>query len=278
MLRKMSSLLLYIAVALLLLNGAMYLQQPAMIFFPVAGVAQTPAEWGMAYEDVYLTASDQVRLHGWYIPPGAGTAGNAPGAGKVLLFFHGNAGNISQRRDSIEIFHRLGLGVFILDYRGYGQSQGSPDEQGLYRDARAAWGYLTQERGIERRDIIVFGRSLGGAVATQLAAEVQPEALIVESVFSSARDMAKRIFPLLSRLMVMRYRFDVARQMRQVKGRILVAHSPEDEIIPFELGEKVYQAAGSRGRFLTLRGDHNSGFLLSQPEYENALRAFISAR
>lgn len=274
----MTTLLVYIVLGLLLLNGVMYLQQPSMIFFPLRELVQTPKEWGLAYEDVGLYSSDGVDLHGWYIPADSVRDVSAPGTGKVLLFFHGNAGNISHRRDSIEIFRRLGMDVFILDYRGYGKSQGKPGEQGLYRDARAAWDYLTGVRAVNPRDIVVFGRSLGGAVATQLAAEVQPEKLIVESCFSSARDMARRIFPLSSWLLVMRYEFDVAAQLQKVKGDVLVAHSPEDEIIPFEMGETLYRSVGGESRFLRMRGDHNGGFLNSQPEYEQALGDFISQK
>ena len=170
-------LLLLLGVALL--NGCMYLQQPSMIFFPNATLGQTPADWGFSYEDVFLETENGVRLHGWYIP--------SHGSRQTLLFFHGNAGNISHRGASVEIFHRLGLNVFIFDYQGYGKSQGKPDEKGLYKDARAAWSYLTNQRGFDQEDIILFGRSLGGAVAAELAAEIQPGGLILESTFSSAR-------------------------------------------------------------------------------------------
>ena len=188
----MISSLVVALVALGLLNGWMLLQQPGMIFFPYRDLAAAPSDWGYAYEDVFVTTDDRVRLHGWYIPH--------PQAQRVVLFFHGNAGNISHRGDSVAIFQRLGLNVFIFDYRGYGRSEGSPSEQGLYRDAAAAWRYLTETRGFDAREIVLFGRSLGGAVAAQLAAVQQPGALILESTLSSARDFARSVFPLLSRL------------------------------------------------------------------------------
>ncbi|MCH6572947.1 MAG: alpha/beta fold hydrolase, partial [Proteobacteria bacterium] len=177
--------ILLLLLGLALLNGCMYLQQPSMIFFPYATLDQTPADWGLAYEEVFLDTEDGVRLHGWYIP--------RHGSKQTLLFFHGNAGNISHRGASVEIFHRLGLNVFIFDYRGYGMSQGKPVENGLYKDARAAWRYLTKERGFDQEDIILFGRSLGGAVAAELAAEIQPGGLILESTFSSAKDVANAV-------------------------------------------------------------------------------------
>lgn len=251
-----------------MLNVAMYFAQPGMIFYPQRGLAENPRQWGLGYEDVTFATADGVLLHGWYIP--------APGARRVLLFFHGNAGNISHRGDSIAIFHRLGLDVFIIDYRGYGRSEGKPSEHGLYADAAAAWDFLTRTRHIPPEDIVIFGRSLGGAVAAQLAAQVQPGALILESTFSSARDVAHDLFPLLSRLVVLRYEFDTVKHLRTIRSRVLVLHSPDDDIMPFSLGEQVYRSARQPKQFVRLQGDHNTGFLLSQPDYEKALRDFLA--
>lgn len=261
---------IYIIILLLLLNGMMYLRQPKMIFFPISEHAQTPNDWGMEYEDVFLNADNKVRLHGWYIP--------RQGARKVVLFFHGNAGNISHRGESVEVFHRLGLNVFIIDYRGYGKSTGKPSEKGMYADARTAWHYLNQERAIDEKDIIVFGRSLGGVIASQLATEVHPGKLIIESAFSSSRDMARAIFPFISNVILMRYCFNTAENMKQIQSPVLVAHSPDDDIIPFSHGEKIFQAANDPKTFLKMRGDHNNGFLASQPEYEQGLKAFINTK
>jgi fermentation-respiration switch protein FrsA (DUF1100 family) len=247
----------------------MYLQQPSMTFFPYTTLAQTPTDWGLGYEEIFLNTEDGLRLHGWYIP--------AQGSKRALIFFHGNAGNISHRGESVAIFHRLGLNVLILDYRGYGRSQGKPAENGLYKDARAAWRYLTSERGFAPEDIILFGRSLGGAVAAKLAADSQPGGLILESTFSSARDMANIIFPILSRLIFIRYRFDVESHIRRVTCPLLVLHSPYDEIIPFHLGEKIFKAAKEPKLLVRMKGDHNSGFIESQPAYQEALGAFVSA-
>jgi len=258
-----------ILLGLLVLNGWMYLQQAAMIFFPDRLLNATPASWGLAYEDVFLSAEDGVELHGWYIP--------RQGSNRALLFMHGNAGNISHRGESIAIFHRLGLNVLIFDYRGYGQSQGEPSEHGLYQDAAAAWHYLIETRGFDSQDIILFGRSLGGAVAAKLASEVQAGGVILESTFSSARDVAASLFPILSRLIVLRYGFDTAAYLNGVVCPVLVLHSPEDDIIPFYLGEKVYQAAGEEKLFVKIQGDHNGGFLQSQPRYEQELGRFISS-
>jgi fermentation-respiration switch protein FrsA (DUF1100 family) len=265
----MSSLVLSIAVGLLLLNALMYFQQKNMIFYPMEQLVQTPAQWGLGYEEVVLETTDKVQLHGWYIPH--------PQSDQVLLFFHGNAGNISHRRDSIEIFYRLGLNVFIIDYRGYGKSDGSPGEQGMYKDADAAWRYLTEDRGYAPEQILIFGRSLGGAVAAKLASEVQARGLILESTLSSAHDFAREVFTLLSRLVVMRYEFDTVAYIQRVHYPLLVLHSPEDEIMPFHLGERVFQKANQPKHFIRMRGDHNNGFILSQPEYEQQLDAWLQA-
>ena len=254
---------------LLLLNGFMFLSQPGMVFYPSERLVTNPRNWGADYEDVTLTTEDGVDLHGWFVP--------RDGARQVLLFFHGNAGNISHRGASIAVFHELGLDVFIPDYRGYGRSGGSPDEQGLYKDARAAWRWLTEERGYAPEDIIIFGRSLGGAVAAHLAGEVRPRGVILESTFSSATDAARALFPILSRLVVLRFRFDAADAMRRASAPVLVLHSRDDEIIPYALGRRLYEAIATPKRFVDLQGGHNDGFLVSEPAYGQALSAFIAS-
>lgn len=263
----MHNLITVLLICAIVFNGIMYLMQPSMIFFPYTELDETPADWGFDYEVVNLTAKDNVRLHAWYIP--------YHGATKTLLFFHGNAGNISHRGASVEIFHRLGLNVLIFDYRGYGHSQGKPDESGFYLDARAAWRFLIEQKGVTQEQIILFGRSLGGVIAAELAAEVQPAGLILESAFSSSRDMAEAVFPILSRLIYQRFEFDTVRHISRVRCPVLVLHSPDDTIIPYRLGEKVYQAANEPKSLVQLKGDHNNGFMLSQPDYERALADFI---
>ena len=251
---------------LFLLNGCFYFNQANLIFYPTARIDKTPADIGLKYENIYLHTTDKVRLHGWFIP--------AQDATKTVLFFHGNAGNISHRLASIAIFHKLKVNVFIIDYRGYGQSEGKPSEQGLYTDARASWDYLLN-RGIKAKAIIIFGRSLGGAVAAQLASQVNPDALILESTFSSVRDQAKASFPVLSNLVVLRFKFDTATAIKNVRCPLLILHSPDDEIISFSHSEKIYANANHPKYFARLKGDHNSGFLRNQADYEKKLSEFI---
>ena len=260
--------LVSVFVGWVLLSGAMFLLQPSMLFFPMASLEQTPRDWGLEYEDVAFDTEDGLTLHGWYLP--------RKGATRVLLFFHGNAGNISHRGESIAIFHRLGLDVLIVDYRGFGHSQGSTSEKGLYRDAIASWRWLTEQRGYSAGAVILFGRSLGGVVAAQLASQVQPLGLILESSFSSARDTARALFPLLSRLVPLRYELDAAQYVKRATCPILVLHSPEDDVIPYRLGRKLFDAAPNPKRFVDLRGGHNDGFLLSQPGYARSLAEFLA--
>ncbi|NOR51921.1 MAG: alpha/beta fold hydrolase [Gammaproteobacteria bacterium] len=257
-----------VVISMGLLSGLLYIMQPSLAFYPTRELVETPMMRGLEYEDVQINTRDGVRLHGWYVPHQE--------AEEVVLFLHGNGGNISHRGDSLKIFHRLGLNVFIFDYRGYGNSDGSPSEEGLYEDARTAWRYLIERRGFKREQIIIFGRSIGVAVATKLAVETGPEKVILESAFSNSRDMADRVMPLISRIVVMRYPFDSMVRIKDIKARLLMLHSPDDEIIPYRLGEKLYQAANEPKQFVKLKGDHNHGFMLSQPEYEQALDEFIN--
>ena len=265
--RPMSSYLISILIGLLLINAWMYYQQPKIIFFPYKDVEQTPGDWGMSYVDVAIHTEDGLELDGWYIP--------FSGSKQVVLFFHGNAGNISHRRASLEIFHDLGLNVLIVDYRGYGNSEGSPSEPGLYRDAMAAWSYLIDEKGFAANEVVIFGRSLGGAVAVNLASKVGASGLILESTFTSAKDFARVVFPFISRIMVMRFGFNTDELIKKVQSPVLVLHSPDDDVVPFHLGERVFELANEPKAFMRMRGGHNDGFYLSQPEYGQALAEWL---
>jgi fermentation-respiration switch protein FrsA (DUF1100 family) len=258
---------IYVVLALLL-----YLFQGKMVFLsnlPGRALVASPADVGLDYEDVALTSSDNERLHGWYVP-----AADSRG---VLLFFHGNAGNISHRLDSIKIFHELGLEVLIIDYRGYGQSTGKTTEQGTYLDAQAAWDYLVNTRGIPARRIIIFGRSLGGAIGAWLGVQNTPAAVIIESGFSSGVDMAQRLYPFLPSRLLTRLQYPVVDYAARLNCPVLVIHSRHDEIIPFTMGQAIYAAVTQDKEFLEIRGDHNYGFLISQKEYVTGINDFTRA-
>jgi fermentation-respiration switch protein FrsA (DUF1100 family) len=246
----------------------LFLRQSHYVYFPTRDLLATPADVGLDFEDLELRTTDGETIHAWYVPAGPGAV--------TLLDCHGNGGNIGDRVATIRLFHDLGLSVLIFDYRGYGRSSGKPGEAGTYRDAEAAWRHLTERRGVPAGEIVVFGRSLGGAVATWLAAEHTPAALIVESAFSSLPDMAQESYPYLPARLFCRFRYDNAARIRQVRCPVLVAHSPEDEMIPFDQGRAVFNAARSPKEFFPLEGDHNGGFLAKGEAYAAGLRTFLT--
>jgi fermentation-respiration switch protein FrsA (DUF1100 family) len=261
---------LFIAVAAYLgLALLLYTLQERFVFLPTRDMGETPEVLGLAYQDVRFPASDGIVLDAWFVP------GNA--SAPTVLFFHGNAGNISHRLDSLAVFHRLGLNTLIVDYRGYGRSQGRPSEAGTYRDAEAAWRYLRTARGLVPRDIVLFGRSLGAAVATRLATEVHPAALIIESTFTSVPDLAAKLYPFLPGRLLARIRYDTKARIAHVDCPVLIVHSRDDEMIPFEQAERLYAAAREPKRLLALHGRHNDAFLTSAAEYRRGLTAFLNA-
>ena len=250
--------------------GAMVLIfQSRFLYYPHRKLEGTPEDVGLAYEDVHFSAGDGVKLHGWFVP--------APGRKPIgaVLFCHGNAGNISHRLVSIAQFNRMGLDVFIFDYRGYGRSEGKPAEKGTYLDAEAAWDELTG-RGIGPERIVVFGRSLGGAIAGRIARDRNPAALIVESAFTSVPDMAARMLPIYPARLMLRFRYNTVEYVGKVGCPVLVVHSRDDEMISFKHGQRIFQAAGEPKEFLELSGSHNEGFLISGQEYEGAVERFIT--
>jgi uncharacterized protein len=265
---RMLSLLAAVLVLMYLIALAgLYFFQNRLLYFPTREVRGAPEQIGLAFEEATLKTKDGVNLDGWYIP--------ADSAKATLLFCHGNAGNIGDRLESIAQFHRLGLAVFIFDYRGYGKSTGRPDEKGTYLDAEAAWDYLTIEKGIDPKTIVIFGRSLGGAIATWLAAQHRPGALIVESSFTSVPDVAARHYPYLPVRFLSRYQYNSLETIARVTAPVMIAHSPDDNLVPYRHGEALYAAANEPKEFLKLSGSHNEGFLQSAQLYENGLSAFI---
>ncbi len=265
--------ILSIAISIYFVLGLMlYLFQGRMVFLsnlPGRALIASPGDIDLDYEDVSLTTSDSEHLHGWYIP--------AVDSRGVLLFFHGNAGNISHRLDSIKIFHELGLDTLIIDYRGYGQSTGKTNEKGTYLDAEAAWNYLVEERGIPADRIIVFGRSLGGAIGAWLGTQHTPAAMIIESSFTSGVDIGRQLYPFLPVRLITRLRYPVAEYASRLECPVLVVHSRNDEIIPFEMGQSIYAAVKQPKSFLELRGDHNNGFFISRHDYIAGLDGFIES-
>ena len=255
--------------AYIILVGYFFFRQSDYVYFPdypERVVSADPTSIGLPYENISFVTADGVKVAGWFIP-----AGSSRG---VLLFCHGNAGNISHRLDFIQLFHELGLDVFIFDYRGYGQSEGKPTEQGTYNDVEAAWRYLTDERQISPGQIIVFGRSLGGAVASWLAQNHMPGMLILQSTFTSLADVGAKHYPFLPVRLLLRARYSTAQYLDKVNCPVLICHSRNDELIPFSHGRQLFEIAGEPRKFLELSGSHNEGFM--DLRYREELNTLIS--
>ncbi|MDP1708177.1 MAG: alpha/beta hydrolase [Gammaproteobacteria bacterium] len=246
-----------------------FLFQSWLVYFPGIGreYAATPQDAGLDYEEVQLDTGDGESLHAWFIP--------APQSRGTVLLFHGNAGNISHRLEYLPMFHRLGYSSFIFDYRGYGKSSGSPSEQGTYRDAEAAWRYLTVTRKIEPRCIALLGESLGGAVAAWLAARQQPGALVLASVFTSVPDMGAEVYPFLPVRLLSRFNYNTRAYLKNVEAPVFIAHSREDDIIPYRHGRALFDAAREPKIFLEMRGGHNDSFLFSREAWARELGVFL---
>jgi uncharacterized protein len=270
--RFLKSIIFIIVSTWVLLAILIYFFQPKLIFFPNSEIEATPALISLQYEDISLTTTDGKALSAWWIPH--------PEARATLLFLHGNAGNISHRLDSINIFHQLGLSVLIIDYRGYGNSTGEPSEQGTYIDAETAWNYLINEKNVESDNIVIFGRSLGGAVATWLAEKHSSAGLIVESSFTSIADMGRHYYPYLPTSLLARIKYSSIDRIVNIKSPMLFIHSKDDEIIPYKFGKQLFTKAlketTTAKSFLDTTGGHNEGFLLSGKQYIDGLNRFIT--
>jgi len=233
------------------------------IFFPDRGFAGDPEEWGMPFESVYFDTADGVRLHGWFVP----------GDNRVtLLWCHGNAGNISDRLHNMKLLHeRLGVSIFIFDYRGYGRSQGMPSEEGSYRDAQAALAYLHSRPDVDNEAVVIFGRSLGGAVAVDLASKYPCLGLILESTFTSLVD----IFEMPPTIPPIKY--DSLAKIKRVRAPLLMLHGNRDEVVPFESGYMLYKAANQPKKFCAIDGaGHNDTYIVGGEGYFAAIQEFIA--
>lgn len=251
-----------------LFAGYIFFFQSNQVYHPDHLISVDPESIGLHFENVSFETSDGVRLSGWFIPN--------EDASEVILFCHGNAGNISHRLETIQIFHDLGLATFIFDYRGFGQSEGKPSEHGTYRDAEAAWQYLVQERKVHPDKIIIMGRSLGGAIAAWLAWNHTPGALILESTFISVADVAKKLYPYLPIRLLLRFEYDTVEYLSQVKCPVLIVHSRDDEMILFSNGQRLFETAKGPKQFLAITGSHNDGFITTGKRYQEGLSQFIS--
>lgn len=247
--------------------ASMFFRQASFVYFPSRDVWTDPRSVGLPYEEIRLRTSDGLALGAWWVP-----SEKARGA---LVFSHGNAGNVADRLDQIRLFHDLGLSVLIYDYRGYGRSEGSPLEAGTYRDMEAAEEHVIRDRSVPRNRLVLYGESLGGAVAVEAASRNAPAALILESTFTSIADMAARHYPWLPARWLLTIRYDSLAKIRSVRCPLLILHSPEDEIVPFAMGRLLFAGAPGPKRFVDLRGGHNDGGILVSGNAQATLRSFL---
>ena len=239
------------------------------IFHPERLITRDPSQIGLAFEDVFFTTRDGLQLHGWFIPHQEARA--------TLVWFHGNAGNISDRLLNIKLLHdNINADIFIFDYRGYGRSEGSTSEEGTYLDGEAAIQYLLGRPNAGARRLVLFGRSLGAAVAAEMAIRFDSSGLILESPFVSIQEMAGAIFPALPIGSLLRTRYDTIEKVRNLKTPLLVLHGDRDEVVPFSQGKKVYDVAPGPKTFYRIVGaSHNDTFIVGGEKYFRALREFI---
>jgi fermentation-respiration switch protein FrsA (DUF1100 family) len=230
-------------------------------------------------EDAWFTADDGTRLHGWYCTPYIGRNGLLVPlqSDLALIYLHGNGGNITDRREIAELLVGLRINVLLLDYRGYGKSEGLPSEEGLYADASAAWNYLTKARSMREDRIVIYGESLGGAVAVDLSSKVKPCGLIVQSSFTSIADMAREVMPFAPRFII-RTKMDSLEKIARVSCPKLFVHSPADEIVPYKLGRRLFDAAPEPKSFYEIKGaPHNLAYEIGGAPYLDALKNFIDS-
>ena len=251
---------------------AIYFAQALFIYaphIPTRELVATPADISLEYENLTLNTSDNERINAWYIP-----AGNQPT--KTILFFHGNAGNISHRLETIKIYNQLGFNFFIFDYRGFGLSTGKPSEQGTYLDADTVWQYLVEEKNVSAEEIIIAGRSLGGGVAAELAKKVRPAMLILESTFTSMTEVSAEHYPFMPTSLIVKHEYETHLKLKDIHCPIVLVHSKNDEVIPYEHSQRNFDMANEPKQFIELRGGHGSGFLLSKQTYFAGLKKAFS--
>lgn len=244
--------------------------QRRLIYYPSrAAYEATPAERGLPFEDLTLTTHDGVDIAAWYMPHSQ--------AKGTVLFLHGNAGNMAGRIDDAQILHRMGVNVLMIDYRGFGRSKGRPDEQGTYEDAETGWRYLVETLGQSPDAIVIFGRSLGGAIAIELASRQTPAGLVVESTFTNIVDVGRRLFPLLPVRWIVSYKYDSIQKVPSITCPKLHFHGTDDSLITFENGRTLFDAAAEPKQFIETPGGHGEAGFTYSSEYSGQLRTFIES-
>jgi len=243
------------------LSALIYFKQASLVFLPEMDrdFRAGPADINLPFTPLRLATSDGEVLDGWFVPGSMKRETRG-----LVIFFHGNAGNIGHRLDYLRMFHGLGLATLIIDYRGYGRSSGTPTEDGTYLDAASAWHHATEVLGFTADRIVLYGESLGGGVASQLAISHRPGALVLASTFTSVPDLGAGLYPLLPIRLLANIRYDTLARVPQITCPTLVIHSRDDDIIPFAHGRRLFEAARSPKQFLEIEGGHNEGFIFGR--------------
>lgn len=248
-----------------------------LIFHPNRSNDSTmPDAYGLEYDDITFRTDDGLNLNGWFIPGKIATPDDDL---HTLLWFHGNAGNINRRLDNLKmLYDRVPVNVFIIDYRQYGRSEGKVSEKGTYLDARAALKYLHSRKDVNNEKIIFFGRSLGSAVAVELALKEKCCALILETPFTSIKEMGKRLYPFLYiSLNFLKTKYDSLSKIKDIKVPILIMHGDKDSLVPIEHGIKLFDQANEPKVFYTIPGaSHNDTHIVGGEEYFDVIRDFVN--
>jgi pimeloyl-ACP methyl ester carboxylesterase len=261
------SILISIIAGYVLLLGVMYVFQQKLIFLPSSELFVTPEEAGLHAEDTWIETDDGERLHSWFFPNEESEY--------VVVLSHGNAGNISNRIDIGKFLQETGFAVLIYDYRGYGQSSGKPSEEGLYNDIEAVVNYLKTEKEYSEQLMIMYGRSMGGAVASYSAAKFNAGGLVLDSAFKNLRAMVSDLYPFVPAFLAS-YEFPTEQYIQHLSGiPVMIMHSPNDSIVDFSHGEFLFEIAKEPKTFVKLRGGHNDNFHASVDIHSKHWQEFL---
>ncbi|MDD5644328.1 MAG: alpha/beta hydrolase [bacterium] len=238
------------------------------IFYPDKRISAAPSDFGLKYEDLTFYSQDDKKLNGWFIPADRSAA--------TVIYCHGNAGNISHRIDIAKLLNSMGFNVFLFDYRGYGRSKGIPGEKGLYLDAEAAYDYLIMRNDANKDKIILYGESLGGSAAYNLALKRDVSAVITFGAFASIADMADIAFPKIPLKYFITMKFDNISKAKAVKCPKLIMHSTDDTTVPFEQAERLFESASEPKEFFKTSGGHTNEAILNNPLSAEKIKQFIT--
>jgi len=270
--RLVKSILFIVTASYIGVAVYVYLFQSRLVFMPYRELNGTPADIGLDFEQLRLPiANTEQYIHAWSVP-----LASENDSGRWVLFCHGNAGNISHRLPLIQRLHKAGFSVLIFDYRGYGESPGKPSEENTYQDVKTAWNWLVDKKNARPKDIMVYGRSLGGSIAAWLAARENPGMLVIESSFTSIIEMGRNAYPYLPVAWLSRFKYPTLKYVQEYEGPTLILHSEDDEIVPIEMGRELYEAAAGEKAFAELRGGHNDGWDSMDRQYDEILQKHIS--